>query len=1157
MNVVKYNSPEQKPMIFISYAHEDTTIVKRFAEYLTEQGYAVWLDTLRIEAGEAFNPAIDLNLKACELFLVFLSRHYVEKNYCNLEFNIAIDNKKTIITVCLDDVNRNQNQNAAYMFNSLSGINAVNYGVGIRTDADFQSVCQQLCSSSMFQWTRLTDAEREHSRMMLSTTAALMDRLEFHRKAVYKSSGNYHLDEIHAELFPGLQDEDLRVLYFDEEHNEHPLYSYMRDHSHQHFLLVGDGGMGKTVAMMGVCTHLRSQGIPAVYIPLRAIDFRRDTLTKYIQRVVCGNNSGYWNELDKHRQTLFVNRPNLVLLLDGINEIPSDQMRMLIQGELLGEVFRDWKGTQVIMSSRYDFRSQYDDLEQNIQVLSMQLLDPSQVGRYLEKCSLPELTDENMLRLLGNPLLLSLYANAEACRKRYGQIRGIELDENPNNPGKIIGNFLKTQLYRAFQGTYSNLPEHLLVLEYMLPAMAHHMVCSQRLSITDDEFGDLMDHLEDDVRLSWYKRDRLGKLMRALDLEEPEWKESRMHNLAVRGLHFLQKTDQDNYEFLHQLFRDYFAAHYIANEITAVAARPKRLRESEPVIQSQCYSEDIIAFASNITREELASPVLTEDGWQFPGKSSSEKPSDFSAVEKVLDLYRGIEGEEPQRAVYNLIQIMRKGRSNMLAWCDFSRLDLRRCSMNKCRFVLWHREQIFPSRFDGAWIDRTFLLNQGHESNVTAICTDGENLIFSGDKDGVVRIYDLEAHKWKTSIQRQHQSVVDLAWDAASRTLAILYANAAYTCSLESGDVCQTCVNEHRSKKYRYVRFGTDGGLEISYDIEPLIYYTMDGQRIAPNMDYDVVVKCARWHPKRLEYIRSYMFHMISSNFFNEETNSWWQHRALLKKRDDTNRERTGKKQKKLNKCYLRLQDDGVGKGDSVRCLCYHHEGDRFLVAIHNLILEYDNQSMTLIRKKELPGKVHALCYGKNDTVYAGSGSSIVVLDPKFSVRLTLPGVPTATIIGLNPDPNGDGYYVRTNYKEIKKLDSQLRVQRIRVFNDGTGSFNWCRDRGTGEYQMLFLPGKLYPNGSRYNFETDTAQPLGWNYEQLELWPGYNRDDHRVYNMIDYLLMVDKTPPYTRTTFVNYRGVWIFGCSFLDIRGDMADKKNIHFLRQNGGITNA
>ena len=151
MNVVKYNSPEQKPMIFISYAHEDTTIVKRFAEYLTEQGYAVWLDTLRIEAGEAFNPAIDLNLKACELFLVFLSRHYVEKNYCNLEFNIAIDNKKTIITVCLDDVNRNQNQNAAYMFNSLSGINAVNYGVGIRTDADFQSVCQQLCSSSMFQ----------------------------------------------------------------------------------------------------------------------------------------------------------------------------------------------------------------------------------------------------------------------------------------------------------------------------------------------------------------------------------------------------------------------------------------------------------------------------------------------------------------------------------------------------------------------------------------------------------------------------------------------------------------------------------------------------------------------------------------------------------------------------------------------------------------------------------------------------------------------------------------------------------------------------------------------------------------------------------------------------------------------------------------------
>lgn len=1157
MSVVKYISPEQRPMIFFSYAHEDAAIVKRFADHMMEQGYSIWLDTLRIEAGEAFNPAIDLNLKACELILVFLSRYYVEKNYCSLEFNIAIDNKKSIITVCLDDVRREQNPYAAYMFNSLSGINAVNYGVGIRNDEDFQSVCEQLCSSSMFQWTRLTDAEREHKRMMLTTTAALMDRLEFHRKTIYKSSGNYHLDEIHAELFPGLRDEDFRVVYYDEDQNELPLYAYMRSNSHQHYLLVGDGGMGKTVAMMGACIHLRRQGIPAVYIPLRAIDFRRDTLTKYIQRVVCGNNMGYWNELDKHRQTLFTDRPNLVLLLDGINEIPSAQMRTLIQGELLGEIIRDWKGTQIIMSSRYDFRSQYNDLEQNLQVLFMQRLDQSQVGRYLEKCGLPELKDMDMLRLLGNPLLLSLYANAEACRKRYSQIRGIELDENPNNPGKIIGNFLKTQLYRAFQGTYSNLPEHLLVLEYMLPAVAHYMVCAQKFSISDDELGDLMYDLEDDVRLSWYKRDRLRKMMRALNLEESEWNESRMHNLAVRGLHFLQKTDQDSYEFLHQNFRDYFAAHYIANEITAVAAYPKRLHESALVIQSRCYSEDIIAFTSNITREELASPVLTDDGWKFPGKSTLEQPSAFSSAEKILGLYRGMEGEEPRNAVYNLTQIMRTGRMNVLAWCDFSRLDLRNCSMNKCRFVLWYREQFCPSRFDGAWINRTFLLNEGHESNVKAICTDGENLIISGDNNGVVRLYDLETNKWKTSIQRQDLPVVDLAWDATSQTLAILYANAAYACSLEDGVIRQSCVNEHRSKKFRYVRFGADGGLEIAYDMEPLIYYTKDGQRIAPKLDYDVVVKCAKWHPKRLEYIRSYMFHMISSNFYNEETNSWWQNRALIKKRDEINRERNEKKQPKPEKCYLRLNDDGVSKGDSVRCLCYHPEGDRFLVAIHNWVMEYDNQSMTLIRKKELPGKVHALCYGKNDAVYVGSGSSIVVLGQDFSVRLTLPGVPTATITVLNPDPKGDGYYVRTSYKEIKKLDSQLRVQRIRVFNDGTGVFNWCRDRGTGEYQMMFLPGKLYPNGSRYDFETDKAQPLGWRYEQLELWPEHSRDDHRVYNLINYLLMVEKTPPYTRTTFVNYRGIWIFGCSFLGIGGDMADKKNLQLIRQNGGITDA
>lgn len=1149
MNVVKYDSSEQKPMIFISYAHENAEIVSRFADRLMEQGYSVWLDKLRIEAGEAYNPAIDRNLKACELVLVFLSRRYVEKQYCTLEFNIAADNRKTIVTVCLDDVNRELNPNAAYMFNQYSGLNILQCGCGVRNETDFEDVCRQLCDSSLFQWTRLSEAERKHKRIMLTTTAALVDRLEFHRKTVYKTSGNYHLDEIHRELFPGLQAEDLRVVYFDENRNELPLYRCMRDHPHQHFLLVGDGGIGKTVSMMSVGAYLHSHWIPAVYIPLRAINLRKDSLREYIRRVVCGNVQGYWNELQKHYQTPFDKRPNLVLLLDGMNEIPPEQMRELIRGELISEILRDWPGVQVIMSCRYDFRAQYNELESVTQALFMQQLEVSQVERYLDKCGLESVQDPDLLRLLGNPLLLSLYANAEAYRTRYNQIQGIELEANPDNAGKIIGNFLKTQLYRAFHGTYTSLAEHMLVLEYILPAIAYKMVCDQRFSISSGEVNELLYDLEDDVRRKWYERDRLGRLMAGLGLEEPEWKNTRLQNLSTKGLRLLQETDQNELEFLHQNFRDYFAAFHLSNEITAVVNRPRRQRESDLILGEQCYSEEILAYVSNISQEERAMPVMTEEGWHFPGKTCAEEPSIHSPAEKMLELYRDKQGEIPQNAVRNLLQIMREGRKNQMAWCDYSRLDLRKCSMNRCQFVLWHQDQIYPSCFDEAWMDRTFLLNRGHENTVKAICTDGADLLFSGDEDGIVWIYDLARNEWVRSIQRQNNPVVDLAWDGQTGTLAVLYASVAYGCALDGGPDRQIWINKHRDQKFRYVRFGTGGRLEVAYDLEPLIYYTKEGCRIAPEMEYDVTVGCARWHPQRMEYIRSYLYHMISSNVYNSQTGTWMQHEALQERKKILNQNRKENNLQPLEKCYLMLRDDDVPGGGSVQCLCYHPGGDRFLVSIQNQILEYDNRTMDLIRKKILPAKVHTVCYGKNNTIYAGSGSSIVILGQDMSVRLELPGVPKATISTVRTAPDGDGCYVLAN-RELKKLDSNLRVERIRTCK-GSGRFEWCRDRKTNAYQMAFLPRPEYPNGFRYEFETDTVQNLGWCYEIL---PEFSILKARVYNMGDYVLTVDKQPPYHRTTFANYRGIWIFGCSFRMLRGDMAEKKNVQFLRQNGGI---
>ena len=265
-----------------------------------------------------------------------------------------------------------------------------------------------------------------------------------------------------------------------------------------------------------------------------------------------------------------------------------------------------------------------------------------------------------------------------------------------------------------------------------------------------------------------------------LELEGFRWDSMRLLNLSVHGLSFLNRAGEDSYEFLHQNLRDYFASYYLANEMRAIVTKPERMKNQDLYLGKYEYADDIIKLVSDITAEEKAAPFCQENQWVFPGKCDGKTPSEYSAAEQMLPLLRGMEGEPIRTIVWNLLRIMRNGRKNCLAWCDFSGLDLRKCRMNNCQFVVWHREQVFASRFDEAWLEPAFLLNEGHESDVQAICTDYADLIFSGDAEGVVRIYDCSRNEWIRTIRLRDDAVVDLAWNPVSSSLAILYANAVY-----------------------------------------------------------------------------------------------------------------------------------------------------------------------------------------------------------------------------------------------------------------------------------------------------------------------------------------------------------------------------------------
>lgn len=91
-----------KPYIFISYAHKDTELVMPAIEALQAQGYPVWYDA-GIQVGTEWPEYIAEHLLHCSLVVAFISEASIASPNCRQEIVYALDKRKHMITVRLDD----------------------------------------------------------------------------------------------------------------------------------------------------------------------------------------------------------------------------------------------------------------------------------------------------------------------------------------------------------------------------------------------------------------------------------------------------------------------------------------------------------------------------------------------------------------------------------------------------------------------------------------------------------------------------------------------------------------------------------------------------------------------------------------------------------------------------------------------------------------------------------------------------------------------------------------------------------------------------------------------------------------------------------------------------------------------------------------------
>ena len=676
--------------VFLSYSHNDSALVERIAETIHKSGFSCWIDKDELRAQENFNAAIDSAIDKSIVFIAFLSKTYVNKPYCIHEFDRAIDKQKSILAVCIDDVNESTNRQNAYLFSFSAGHNILGFGSGVDdSDCSIESFAQEIIASvPMEQLKRYSVSGDKNDYPPVSTPDYIISRLRLYHERQYEQSGNYALNEIRSELFPAIRNSEINILYKDDNKKNVSLVEFFSETDGQadhdkHILITGEGGMGKTVSLLKTCEYLLSKRINAIYVPLSKIDADM-TLDQYLERIVCGGNQRIWRDIKDLMSAPYATVPNVVLLLDGINEVSLSYMEKFVKRVIKSTYIDGYCGIKLVMTSRWFDNSLMHRIKENVISLEMQALDRESIELYLQNMGLPVVLDEKVLSVIRTPLMLTLFSDVERHKNKYQNIEGIALEENPDTAGKVLSNFFQTQLYRAAEEESFDRAAHLVLLEYLLPSIAYKMLEKQHMYLSQDEVWDSIDEINDDCsRYTWYKSDKLRKLIRGRSRINAD----SLIDLAENSLHFLHKSDS-GYEFLHQSFRDYFAAFHISNEMNALAKESGRLDEAESVLEQNIYPDEILGFVSDIIHEENARPTLTEQGLCFFEKENISEPGK-SIAEQLLSLWRNKEGESARNAVANIINIMKIGRKNVLAWCDFSNLDLRKCWLNKCRFTVW------------------------------------------------------------------------------------------------------------------------------------------------------------------------------------------------------------------------------------------------------------------------------------------------------------------------------------------------------------------------------------------------------------------------------------------------------------------------------------
>ena len=516
-----------------------------------------------------------------------------------------------------------------------------------------------------------------------------------------------------------------------------------------------------------------------------------------------------------------------LLLLDGLNEcsravIEDEQGRYSKQSVVnmvmseISDIAQNCPNVRIILTGRADENAV---ISNDISRFNLCGVDTDTIEQHLLSCKWSEeqvsvvLKNEKLVETLRIPLFLSLFTDLPNRHNEIltrGELLRIYFHERTLDSVYTSQNRAH-EITKGLIATVHAEPRRIsadiqyFLLDFVLPEIAFYMVKNGLFSISPLDVQDVLEVLFADCTTNGsiqyafqqYRRQQYGKNTPAMLVKKLQdifgvgmvYTQIGIIELATSMLGILMMDDGDNYRFLHHHIRDYFASRKVVNTMLLAEYLNKKNRQDKAIA---CLTQVIGDKPLDYTLRELIGEILGEHRnapqcidrcWRYWTSLVSDDEKLYRGlIEEMLDVCRGVQGDEIGYTIYNLLQILKEIRKDLSGLC-FDKLDIRNCSLNAVPLS----KPGLPATFVEALLDRETLFSAGHTRLIRSVASHPDKTkecILTASLDGKAKVWDYITGRCLKTLDGHSDSIM----------------KAVYA---PSGDIIVTASRDHTAKVWQ------------------------------------------------------------------------------------------------------------------------------------------------------------------------------------------------------------------------------------------------------------------------------------------------------------------------------------------------------------------